>query len=132
MQKAIEILNLGFVGGNVDPCLYVKKSAKGVVYIALYVNNNLMIGDMAAIDDAISALKNIRIVLKVMEGWQHYLSCEIKFSNDKKRAWLGQPHLLKNLEKKLGKHMQDVWSHKAPGLIVREFLPKISGNIDQV
>ena len=45
-KKAVEILkSSGFVGGNIDPCLYVKKSMKGIVYIALYVDNNLMIGD---------------------------------------------------------------------------------------
>ena len=31
-KKVIEVLkNSGFVGGIVDPCLYIKKSAKGVV-----------------------------------------------------------------------------------------------------
>ena len=35
-KKAIKILkNLGFIRGNVNPCLYVKKSAKGLVYVAL-------------------------------------------------------------------------------------------------
>ena len=29
-KKAVE----SFVGGNIDPCLYVKKSAKGIVYVA--------------------------------------------------------------------------------------------------
>ena len=54
------ILNkcIGFVGGSIDPCLYVKKSAKGIVYIALYVDDNLSIGDIASIDDATLALKN--------------------------------------------------------------------------
>ena len=28
---------------------------------------------------------------------------------------MGQPNLVKNLEKKFGKHMQDIWSHKTPG-----------------
>ena len=37
-KKAVEILkSSSFVGGSIDPCLYVKKSAKGIVYIALYV-----------------------------------------------------------------------------------------------
>ena len=49
-KKAVKILKeLGFIGGNVDPCLYVKKSAKGIVKVVLYLDNNLMIGDMAAI-----------------------------------------------------------------------------------
>ena len=77
-----------FIGGNINPYLYVKKSAKGIVYVALYVGNNLMVGDIAAIDKAIEALKNKGLVLKVVEGLD-YLSYEIKFSNDKNQAWLG-------------------------------------------
>ena len=45
-----------------------------------------MVGDVKVIDNAIIALKNYGLVLKVMEGLQDYLSCEIKFSRDKKRA----------------------------------------------
>ena len=41
-KKDIRILrNLRFEGGNVNPCLYVKKSAKGIEYIALYGDDNL-------------------------------------------------------------------------------------------
>ena len=60
-KKVIQILkNLGFVRGNIYPCLYVKKN---VVYVALYVDHNLMIGNVATIDDAIEALKNNGLVL---------------------------------------------------------------------
>ena len=74
-----------------------------------------MIGDVATIDDTIEALKNKGLVLKIMEGLQNYLSCKINFSDDKKCAWLGQPHLIKNLENKLGGLINEVWSHKTPG-----------------
>ena len=51
-KKAVKILdNFGSVGGNVNPCLYIKKSAKDIVYVALH---NLMVGDVEAIDDATS------------------------------------------------------------------------------
>ena len=55
---------------------------------------------MAAIDDATEILKSNGLILKFVEGLQDYLSCKIKFSRDKRRAWLGQPHLIKNMEKK--------------------------------
>ena len=107
-KKAVKILkNLGFVGGNVDPCLYAKKSAKGIVYIALYIDDNLMIGNMMAIDDAILALNSNGLVLKIVEELQDYLPCEIKFSDDKKRAWLGQLHLIK-----IGKEIWQVHAGK--------------------
>ena len=53
LKKAVEILkSSSFVGGSIDPCLYVKKGTKGVVYIALYVDDNLMVEDTATIDNA--------------------------------------------------------------------------------
>ena len=58
---------MGFIGGNFDPYLYVKKSVKGVVCVALYIDNNIMVGDMVVIDDTISALKSNGLVLKNMK-----------------------------------------------------------------
>ena len=74
------------MGGNVDPCLYVKKSEKVMVYVALHIYDHLMREDVEAIDDALTALKEKELVLKVMKGLQDYLSCEVKFSTDKKRV----------------------------------------------
>ena len=86
-KMAVDILkNSGLIGGNVDPCFNIKKIAKGIVYIALYVDDNFMAGDIEATDDAISAFKNNGLVCKVIETQQEYWSCEIKFSEDKKRV----------------------------------------------
>ena len=82
---------MGLVGGNVNPCLYVKKSLKGIVYIALYVDDNLMVSNVKAKDDTTSALKNSGLVLKVVKGLQDYFSCKIKFSKDMKKAWQNRP-----------------------------------------
>ena len=48
-----------------------------------------MVGDVKAIYDITLALKSKGLVLEVVEGLQDYLSCKIKFSEDKKKAWLG-------------------------------------------
>ena len=69
----------GFVGGSINQCLYVKKSTKHVVHVALYVDDNLMIRDTVAINDTMKALKNRGLVLKIMEGLQNYSSFKIKF-----------------------------------------------------
>ena len=66
-KKAITNLkNSGFVGGNVDPCLYINKSVKGVIYVAQYVGDNLIVEDMVAIDEVISAVKSNSLVLKIV------------------------------------------------------------------
>ena len=62
------VKNLVFIGGNVDPCLYIKKSAKVIENVALYVDDHLMVGNIEAIDDAIAALKYNGLVFKVVEG----------------------------------------------------------------
>ena len=94
--KALEILqNSKFTEGNIDPFLYVKNNAKGIVYVALKIEDNLMLGNIEAIDDATAAIKENRLVLKILEGLQNCLSCETKFSMDRKRAQLGQPHCIK-------------------------------------
>ena len=74
-----------------------------------------MVGDIKAIDDTISTLNNNEAAHKVMDGLQYYLSCKIKFSTDKKRAWLGQPHLI-NMNKKFGKLVKNVHRHRSPGM----------------
>ena len=45
-----------------------KKKQKSIVYVTLYVDNNLMTGNVEAIDKAITALKENGPQLKVVEG----------------------------------------------------------------
>ena len=68
-------------------------------HVALYVDDHLLIGDAEAINEAIKALKENSLVLKIVEGLQDYLFCKVTFSTDKRRVPLGQPHLFKNLAK---------------------------------
>ena len=57
-KKATKILkDLGFLGGTVDPCLFHRETEKGKVYFGLYVDDNLLIGDPPAIEQAIQELK---------------------------------------------------------------------------
>ena len=75
---------VGIIRANVDPCLNMKKSAKGIIYIDLFVNNNFIVGNCETIDEAIEALWGNGLVLKVIEILKDYLSCELMFSLDKR------------------------------------------------
>ena len=68
----------------------------------IYVDHNLVIGHTKEEDKTIAQLQKEGLVLKVEENLHDYLSCDICFSQDKKQAWLGQPHLISNLDKKFG------------------------------
>ena len=92
-----------------DPCLYICESTKfGWVYIALYVDDNLTVGKEEAINEVIQELSDEGFTLKVKDDLKDYLSCEIEFSKNKKSAWLGQPHLIANLEKSFGDQVKDL------------------------
>ena len=51
-----------------------EKIKKGIIYVASYIDDNLMIGDEETIDDATTALKEIKLVVKIVEGLHNYLS----------------------------------------------------------
>jgi hypothetical protein len=106
---------LGFEGGQVDPCLMMKKNDKGIVYIAIYVDDCLMVGDKAAIEDAIAGLKTSGFKLKEDGSLQDYLSCEVTLSKDKKQGWIHQPHLIKNLEKQFRQMVNKLQEYGTPG-----------------
>ena len=124
-EKAVEILRKnGFVGGEVDPCLFMKKSEKGLVYIALCVGDNLLVGHPEAIKHVIYELRENDLILKIDDDLTGYLSCKIKFSDNRKSAWLGQPHLIANSKKSFGKRVKGMRSYATPGtpgkIMIRE------------
>ena len=82
--------------------------------MAIYVDDNLIVGHTEAIDDTIDLLKQNGFILKVEDDLKDYLSYEIVFSTTTKKAWQGQPHLLANLQK-IGKVVGHLMSTKTPG-----------------
>ncbi len=71
--------------------------------MAIYVDDNLIVGHPDAIEDTIEQLKKNVFVVRVEDDWRDYLSCEIRFNSDRTKAWLGQPHLWQLWKESLGK-----------------------------
>ncbi|EJK77615.1 hypothetical protein THAOC_00541 [Thalassiosira oceanica] len=127
-KKAVEILRkMGFQGGDVDPCLFWKRSKLGIVFIAIYVDDNLIIGTPAAIEDTIKQMLKHGLVLKVEDELKDYLSCDIRISKDRRRAWLGQPHLISNLEKSFGDQVKGLQRYKTPGTPGKNMVRNLEG-----
>jgi transposase InsO family protein len=108
------LLEIGFEQSAADPCLMIRRNKLGVVYMALYVDDIYASGDEAALDDSIIGLRKY-FKIKVVDDLRDYLSCEIIFSADKSKAWLGQPHLIKNLENKFGDLVKTSQKYRTPG-----------------
>ena len=107
--------SIGFEGGQADPCLMMKQEGNDRIYVGTYVDDNVCVGTQQLIDDTIKKLKNIGFELKVMDDFTDYLSCEIVFSEDRSKAWIGQPHLLKKLENKFSELTKGLTLYKTPG-----------------
>ena len=53
--------------------------------------------------------------IKIEENTNDYLSCEILFNKDKTKAWIGQPHLMRKIEKEFGPMVKGERKLKTPG-----------------
>jgi hypothetical protein len=85
------------------------------VLIGLYVNDCYCVGQNGAIEDNITKIKASGFNVQVEDTLEDCLSCNIIFNKDKTRAWLGQPHLIKNLDAKFGDFVKNMQRYKTPG-----------------
>ena len=69
-----------------------------------------------------------RCLLKVFDKLTDYLSCEIVLSEDRKKAWIGQPHLISNLEKKFGDKVKNLRTYKTPGTLNLSMIRNTNNN----
>lgn len=117
-KRFVEILkSIGFEGGDVDPCLLWRKDKHGTVYVAIYVDDNFMVGDKKAIESVIRQLRAPphNLVLKVMHEISDYLSCEIVINRREGEAWMGQPHLIEKLRETFGDEVKALRRYLTPG-----------------
>ena len=82
--------------------------------IRLYIDDLLIIGDDADIDKVIADMEK-HFKVKVKENLKDYLSCKIRFNEEMKTAWIGQPHLIQKLQEKFEEEMKDRGSFSTPG-----------------
>ncbi len=115
-KKFITILkNIEFKGGFANLCLMIQRSNNGTVFASVYVDNNFCVGHTKALKTFVEDLKKQGLMVKVSEKLTNYLSCMIKFSQDRKSAWVGQPHLIAKLQEKFGYLVTKMQSYCTPG-----------------
>jgi hypothetical protein len=104
------------VQSKADPCLLFRKDEKlGTMVLAAYVDDNYVIGNDEIIQDTIEKIKKSGFGVTVEDTLTDYLSCKILFNNEKTKAWLGQPHLIKKLERKFGSMVSNLQKYRTPG-----------------
>ena len=91
----------GFQLSEADPCMLYKEDEKGVCIIIIYIDDMLIIGKGEAIDAVIKVSQG-HFQVKDPTSVEDYLGVQIVQSDDGKKAWLGQPTIIKSLEKQFG------------------------------
>ena len=84
--------------------MLTKEDERGVCIIIIYIDVMLIIGKEEAIDDAIILMQG-HFQVKDPTSLEDYLGVQIVQSDDGKKAWLGQPTIIKSLEKQFGERV---------------------------
>ena len=115
-KKLVSILrDIGFKGGEADPCLLQWESKFGIVFMGLYVDDCLSIGKPEALQLLSEEMQKRGLTLKTDKILKDYLSCDVTFNEDKTKAILRQPHLLKTIEDDFGEIVRKLPKYKTPG-----------------
>jgi len=108
------MVKLGFLISAADPCLFSRAMARMIIIIFLHVDDGFACGKL---QELLHFFKEVKQLLKLTmeESIGDYLSCEVNFKEDKTRAWLGQPHMIKKIEKAFGEKAYRLMEYLTPG-----------------
>ena len=102
MEETVDkIQEGGFQLSEADPCMLYKEDERGGCIIIIYSDDMMIIGKEEAIDAAIKVLQG-HFQVKDPASLEDYLGVQLVKSDDGKKAWLGQPVIIKSLEKQFG------------------------------
>jgi hypothetical protein len=76
-KLVLALKGCGFQEKSVNPCLWKKDTEHGIVFVGIYVNDCLVIGNENSINDIIDRLKTYKFGLKIANDLKDYLSCRI-------------------------------------------------------
>jgi len=95
----------------------IKCSNDGTVFASVYMDDNFCAKHTKALKIFVEDLKKQGLTVKVSEKLTDYLSCTIKFSQDRKSTWVGQPHLIAKLHEKFGHLVTKIQSYHTAGTL---------------
>jgi hypothetical protein len=71
-----EILKLGYLRNEVDPCVFLKQEGNAFCILCIYVDDGIIAGDEELMENTISGL-NMVFHVKVQKSIRDFLGCEI-------------------------------------------------------
>ena len=87
----------------------------GPTYIGTYVDDNYVLGTKEAINAIVKGVNEQGLTVTIDKTLEDYLSCNIIFDKDKRKAWIGQLHLIMKMGKKFGNLVNRIGAPFTPG-----------------
>ena len=104
----------GFTVSPADPCMLFKENNLGICIIIMYVDDMLIIGKRAQIQEFTTMIQK-EFSVKIQHNLADYLGCEFHMNEEKTKGWLGQPSIIKSLEQKFGERAMKERLSMTPG-----------------
>ena len=84
--------------------------------ILCHVDDNWTCGDPEVIEATLKELPSHGFPITVERNTKDYLGCEVAFSKDRKKAWVGQPHIIKKLREMFGEEVKSLQRYRTGGI----------------
>ena len=97
----------------------ILKLELGPVFVAICVNDYCCAGTGRTLDklEELMQIQTKNVEAFSITVTSNCLGCEVIFSDDEKKTWLGQPHVIKNLKCKFGDVVKNLQGQKTPGTL---------------
>ena len=80
-----------------------------------YVDDNLCIGHDKALKALTDGVVRHGLQITIEQKLTDYLSCEIRLNPDRTKAWVGQPHMVKKINKEFGEEAKKCQTYQTAG-----------------
>jgi len=120
LSKCLEGETIKMQRSRADPCLYYRSNAKGIVFFIVYVDDCLLTGDQAAIDDILFHMSKPKGPFKLTQD-EHvagYTGCSFEYCTSGIK--IHQPALIKTLEKMIPHNISEFHTPAPPGQILQK------------
>ena len=103
--------DLQFIQFRNDSCLLKREDKNGKVFLIVYVDDCMVLGDKAAVKKALDDIEKFFSITR-KEGIEDFIGCRIE--RDGNRAMLSQPYLIQKLLKKFEKKIENLKEYDVP------------------
>jgi hypothetical protein len=98
------ILGLGFVRRRVDHCVYSKKVGNHFIYVVLYVDDMLLVGNNMDVIKEVKSQLSSKFDMKDLGAANFIMGMEIKRDHENRKLWLNQRKYVETILQRFNMH----------------------------